>query len=315
MATADVPAAGGSVRRRRGRLRRQEILWSWIFLSPWVIGFVVFTAGPMVASLALSFTRYDVLNPPRWVGLANWATLMTDGRLHADIWNTFFFAALHVPLAMAVALGLSLLLDRVGRGAGIFRTAFYLPSVTPAVAIGILWFWLLNPQFGLVNAGLRLLHLPGPGWTTDPFWVKPGLVVMSLWGLGNTIVIYFAALRQVPNELYEAAGVDGARGWQQFRHVTLPMISSAIFYTLVIGTITTMQTFDQIYAMYFGTSTNTAVQPDSEMYVIYLFRQAFEYFHMGYASALAWLLFVIILVMTYVQFRFSRRFVHYEGDA
>jgi multiple sugar transport system permease protein len=303
-----------SRRRPVKRLRRQEILWSWVFLSPWLIGFAIFTAFPMLASLYLSFTRYDVLNPPQWRGLDNWALLVSDEEVRGALFNTFFYAALHVPLAIALALLLSLLLNRVGRGAGVFRTIFYLPSITPAVATGILWFWLLNPQFGIVNAGLHLLGIPGPGWTTDPRWVKPGIVLMSLWGLGNTVVIYFAALRQVPRELYEAASVDGARPWQTFFRITLPQISPTVFYTVIIGTIAALQYFTQVYVMFFGTQPDAGVKPDAEMYVVYLFTQAFQYFHMGYASALAWLLFVIIVVITFVQFRFGQRMVYYEAS-
>ncbi|PZR68366.1 MAG: spermidine/putrescine ABC transporter permease [Candidatus Dormiibacter spiritus] len=281
-------------------------------LSPWIFGFLIFTLGPMIVSLALSFTRYDVINPPEFIGLKNWALLFSDPLLLKSLQNTFFFAALHVPFAIAIALALALLLDQISRGAGFFRTVFYLPSITPAVATGILWLWLLNPQVGIVNQFLHLLHIPGPGWTTDPNWIKPGIVLMSLWGLGNTVVIYFAALRQVPNELYEAARVDGAKPWAQFFRITVPMISGTLFYTLVINTIFALQYFTEVYTMFFR-GQESGVSEDALFYVIYLFRQSFEYFHMGYASAMAWLLFAIIVVVTLVQVGFSRKFVYYEG--
>jgi multiple sugar transport system permease protein len=293
--------------------RRQNLFWTLLFLSPWLVGFVVLTAGPMLASLYLSFTEYDVLNPPRFVGIDNWIALFSDDRLIKSLWNTFFYTVLHVPLSMALALGLALLLNKVGRAAGFFRTVFYLPSVTPAVAVGVLWLWLLNPQVGLVNQALDLVGIDGPPWTTDPEWVKPSIVLMSLWGLGNTVVIYFAALRNVPQELYDAAKVDGANAWDEFRHVTIPMISGTLFFTLIVGTIAALQLFTEVYTMFFR-GQESGVSEDALFYVVYLFRQAFEFFHMGYASAMAWLLFLIILVITLIQIKVSKRWVYYEGQ-
>jgi multiple sugar transport system permease protein len=316
LATALAPTGGPARTRERSRFaaaKRSELFWALVFLSPWLIGFLVFSAGPMLASLLLSFTEYDVLNPPEWIGLNNYVTMFSDDRLVRSIGNTFFYAALHVPLALAIALFLALLLDRASRAAGFFRTVFYLPSITPAVATGVLWLWLLNPQSGLINRGLAMIGIDGPGWTTDPTWIKPGIVVMSLWGLGNTVVLYFAALRNVPTHLYEAARIDGAGAWQQFRHVTLPMISGTIFFTLVIGTITALQLFTEVYTMYFR-GQESGVSEDALFYVIYLFRQAFEFLNMGYASAMSWLLFLIVLAITLVQMRLSKRWVYYEGE-
>jgi len=283
------------------------------FISPWFIGFLIFTAGPMVASLGLAFTEYDVLNPPQFVGLQNFERLTTDPRLGLSLGNSIFYAALHVPLAMATALALALLLNRVGKAAGFFRTAFYLPSVTPAVAVGALWLWILNPRVGLINRGLALLGITGPGWTTDPNWIKPGIVLMSLWSVGSTVILYLAALRNVPQELYEASRIDGASGWQQFRHITIPMISGTIFFTLVVNTIGSLQIFTEVYTMYFGNMSSGAATSAGLFYNIYLFRQAFEFLHMGYASAMAWLLFIIILILTIIQLRTSNRWVYYEG--
>lgn len=316
MATALAPTGGPARSRERSRLaalKRSELFWALVFLSPWLIGFLVFSGGPMLASLVLSFTEYDVLNPPEWVGLSNYVAMFQDERLMRSIGNTFFYAALHVPLSMAIALFLAVLLDRARRAAGFFRTVFYLPSITPAVATGVLWLWLLNPQTGLINRGLALVGIDGPGWTTDPAWIKPGIVLMSLWGLGNTVVLYFAALRNVPQHLYEAARIDGAGAWQQFRHVTLPMISGTLFFTLVVGTIAALQLFTEVYTMYFR-GQESGVSEDALFYVIYLFRQAFEFLNMGYASAMAWLLFLIVLLITLVQVRLSRRWVYYEQE-
>jgi len=309
-------AQQAKVVRPRGRttpLQRNEMLAGLAFISPWFIGFLIFTAGPMVASLGLAFTEYDVLNPPQFVGLQNFERLTTDPRLGLSLGNSIFYAALHVPLAMATALALALLLNRVGKAAGFFRTAFYLPSVTPAVAVGALWLWILNPRVGLINRGLALLGITGPGWTTDPNWIKPGIVLMSLWSVGSTVILYLAALRNVPQELYEASRIDGASGWQQFRHITIPMISGTIFFTLVVNTIGSLQIFTEVYTMYFGNMSSGAATSAGLFYNIYLFRQAFEFLHMGYASAMAWLLFIIILILTIIQLRTSNRWVYYEG--
>ena len=289
--------------------------WSgFAFISPWFIGFFIFTAGPMVASLALSFTQYDILRPAEYVGLDNYRQLIEDPRLRLSLLNSFFYAALHVPLATIVALGLAQLLAGVGgKIANFFRTAFYVPSVTPAVAVGTLWLWILNPQIGLLNRGLRFMGLPGPGWTTDPTWIKPGIVLMSLWSLGGTVIIYYAALKNVPRTLYEAARIDGASAWQQFRYITVPMISGAIFFTLIVNTIGSLQMFTEVYTMYFGQMQSGTAGSAALFYVIYLFRQAFEFLHMGYASAMAWLLFVIILILTAIQLRLGNRWVYYEG--
>jgi multiple sugar transport system permease protein len=284
------------------------------FISPWFIGFLIFTAGPMVISLGLSLTDYDVLSAPEFVGLQNYQDMLSDTRLGLSLINSFIYAALHVPSVIIVALGLAMLLNRVGRAAGFFRTVFYLPSVTPAVAIGTLWLWILNPHSGLVNRGLALIGIDGPGWTTDPLWLKPGIALMTLWSVGSTVIIYLAALRNVPPELYEAARIDGANAWKQFRYVTLPLISGTIFFTLIVNTIASLQIFTEVYTMFFGNMNSGAASTAGLFYNIYLFRQAFEFFHMGYASAMAWLLFVIILILTIIQLKVSRRWVYYEGE-
>ena len=216
---------------------------------------------------------------------------------------------------MAISLGLALLLQRVGRASGLFRTLFYLPVMTPAVAVGILFLFLLNGQRGLINGMLGLVGIQGPAWTTDPAWIKPGIVLMSLWTLGSTTIIYLAALNNVPRELYEAARLDGAGAWHQFRHITVPMISGALFFTLIVNTIASLQLFAEVYTMYFGNRATQGSTTDAALfYVVYLFQQAFQFLHMGFASAMAWLLFVIILAITVIQVRVGNRFVYYEGD-
>jgi multiple sugar transport system permease protein len=301
---------------REGRVtpQRRELFAALAFISPWIIGFILFTAGPMVISLGLSFTDYDVLSPPVYVGLKNYQQLLVDPKLRLSLMNSFFYAALHVPLATIIALALALLLNRVSnRTAGFFRTAFYLPSITPAVAVGTLWLWILNPRIGVINRGLSLIGITGPGWTTDPNWIKPGIVLMSLWSVGTTVILYLAALRNVPPELYEASKIDGASPWQQLLRITIPMISGTIFFTLIVNTIGAVQIFTEVYTMFFGNMNSTAASSAGLFYNIYLFQQAFKFLHMGYASAMAWLLFVIILILTVIQLRVSRRWVYYEG--
>ena len=286
------------------------------FLSPWIIGFLVFMAGPMVASLVLSLTDYDVLTSTDFVGAANYQQLLADPKVRTSLANTLIYTVLHVPLTMAVSLGLAMLLVRAGRrSAGFFRTVFYLPTITPKVAVGVLFLLLFNGQVGLINEVLGWVGINGPDWTSDGQWIKPGLVVMSAWSLGSTVIIYLAALQDVPRDLYEAAEMDGASPWARFRAVTVPMISGALFFTLIINTISSLQTFDEVYTAFFGSSNQQTYGNDAALfYVIYLFQQAFQFLHMGYASALAWLLFLIIVLITLVQVRLSRRFVYYESE-
>jgi multiple sugar transport system permease protein len=305
-----------ATRRRpaRGVGGRGEGRWALAFLSPWIVGFVVFTAGPMVASLILSFTDYDLVSSPRMVGTQNYRDLMSDPRLLTAMRNTVIYTVLHVPLAMVLALGLALVLNRLARGQGFFRTLVYLPVMTPPVAIGAMFLLLLNGRTGLVNEVLSWVGITGPAWTTDPAWVKPGLVLMSLWTIGGTAVIYLAALKDVPMQLHEAALLDGAGPWQRFRNVTLPMISGTVYFTLIVNTIASLQTFSEVYTMYFGNAATASSSGDAAlMYAVYLFQQAFQFLHMGYASAMAWLLFVVIMVITAVQIRVARQRVYYEG--
>lgn len=308
-------AASAPSRTKGGALRRSEQWWGYAFLLPWIVGFVVFTAGPMIASLVLSFTDYDAIpmTPDSFVGVANYQQMLDDPRVWLSLSNTLFFTILYVPLSMGLALGLALMLDRVVRGTGFFRTAFYLPNITPAVAVGALFLLLLNGQQGIVNQLLRSVGIAGPSWLNDRDWIKPGIVLMMLWSIGGTIVIYFAALRNVPRELYEAATVDGAGAWARFRSITVPFISGALFFTLIINTIAALQLFSEVYTMFFGRQTSGASERSALFYMIYIFRNAFEFKKMGYASALSWLLFVVIAVISIVQFRASRRFVYYAG--
>jgi multiple sugar transport system permease protein len=305
-------AAGTPAPARRGWRPAEETRWAYIFLLPWIIGFVVFTAGPMIASLYLSFTDYNVIRPPEPVGLDNYEQLMGDRRVPLALWNTIYYTLFNVPGTIILSLALAMMLLRVGRASGFFRTAFYLPNVTPAVAVGTLFLLLLAGN-GLLNRAIGAVGIDGPNWLTDPAWIKPGIVVMSLWTLGSTVVIYFAALRNVPVELYEAARIDGANSWQQFKSITVPFISGALFFTIIVNTIASLQIFAEVFTMFFGSRSGPG-QETALFYTIYLFQKAFRDLDMGYASALAWVLFVIILVITLIQVRLSSRFVYYAGE-
>jgi multiple sugar transport system permease protein len=306
----------------RGGAARREAGAAYLFLSPWIIGFIVFTAGPMVASAYFSLTAYNVLQPPRWVGLDNYTQILTGDELFRQaLKNTFIYALMFVPAHMLVALTLALLLNRNAHGTPIWRTLFYLPSITPVVAVAILWRALLNPNSGVINTVLGWVGIAGPGWTTDPSWLKPSLVFMQVWAVGGTMLIYLAGLKNIPASLYEAAAMDGAGRFSRFFHVTIPMLSSVLFFTAVINTIAAFQTFAEPAILFAqpGGDPNSGLQGGSGnaalLYTMYLFTQAFTYFRMGYASALAWILFVIIIAFTVLQFRLSSRWVYYEGGA
>ena len=302
-------------RSRPGLLERREARAAYVFIAPWIIGFIVFTAGPMIVSLWLSFTDYSLVEPGQVVGAANYQQLVDDPRVAKSLANTFVYAAMFVPLGTAVALALAMLLHRVGRAAGFFRTVFYLPVMTPAVAAGAMFLLLLNGQRGLVNQVLGWFGITGPNWTTDPAWLKPSLAVVSLWTVGGSIIIYLAALNNVPRQLHEAALLDGAGPVRRFVSVTLPMISGALFFTVITHTIAAMQMFDQAYTMFYGPQQKSTASDESLVYMVYLFQNAFEFFKMGFASAMAWILFLIILVITVIQVRVGNRFVYYEGGS
>ena len=300
-------------RRRLSPLAREDRRDFWLFLSPWVLGFLCFGAGPIVASLVLSFTDYSIFRPPRWVGLANYREMLTADPLIAKaLWNTLFYTAFAVPLGTVCALLLAVLLNQKVRGLSVWRTVFYLPAVVSGVAMAVLWRWIFNPEIGLANTllrpFLRVLDLPDPTWLLDPMLAKPAYVLMSVWGVGGGMIIFLAALQGIPRHLYEAAEIDGAGALSRFRHVTLPMLTPVIFFSLTMGFIGSFQIFTQAYVM-----SGRGVDNSTLFYVLYLFEQAFRYFRMGYAAAMAWVLFAIVLVVTVVQFRLAKRWVFYAG--
>ncbi|HJT75873.1 MAG TPA: sugar ABC transporter permease [Gemmataceae bacterium] len=299
--------------RRRSAVHAGDTRAAWLFISPWVVGFLVFTLYPLLYTGYLSLTDYDVINDPNFIGVDNYRALVHDDKVVLALRNTVVFTVMSVPVKIVLSFLLALLLNKAGRATGFFRTAFFLPKMTPPVAIGILLLLLFNGQSGLINEVLGWFGINGPAWTTDPTWVKPGLVVMSLWTVGASIIIMLAALRNVPQELYDAARVDGARWWSQTRHITIPMTSGAIFFLVIVDTIAALQSFTEAYTAYFGAGNSTYSNDAALFYAIYLFQQAFQFLHMGYASAMALLLFVIIMAITAIQVRLSRRFVYYEG--
>jgi multiple sugar transport system permease protein len=284
---------------------------------------------PFVASLAWSFTRYDMLSPPRYTGVDNYAQLAeelwTGQRFGQAVWNTSYYALVSVPLSIALGIGLAVMLSWQVRGRAVYRTIFFLPSVVPAVASSILWMWLLNPQSGLVNFVLSLAGLPTPGWlnsTAEAAWLpgwfagngglgsKDALVLMSLWGVGNFMIIYLAALGDIPASLYEAAELDGAGPLRRFWHITLPMLSGVVFFNLIMGLIHAVQTFTQVYIVSEGQG---APAGSTLMLSLYIFLSAFKYLDLGYASAMAWTLLVLVLALTMALFRSSRYWVYYQG--
>lgn len=299
--------------KRRSAARREAIA-GYLFISPWIIGFLLFTLGAMAYSLVISFSRYNLAtNRARPAGLDNYRLLIEDPKVATSLQNTLFYAVMAVPLEIIFALFLAMLLNQVGRGAGFFRTAYYLPKMTPAVATASVFLLLLNGNTGAINQFLGIFGIEGPQWLIDPAWVKPSIVLMTLWGVSGTMVIFLAALKNVPRDLYEVAALDGAGPVAKFRHITLPMISGAIFFNVIVLTIAALQVFDQAYLL-FWRDQNQASPEASLFYGVYLYMQAFRQFNFGFASAMAWLLFVIILAISIVQVKVGNRFVYYEGE-
>lgn len=279
-----------------------------LFITPWLITFLWFTLGPFIASIFLSFTNYRFIGLPTWIGLDNYVRLFTDDpKFIRSIINTLYYTAVHVPGIMIMAFFVAILLNQKVKGQPIYRTAFYLPSVTAGVATAYLWILLLQPN-GLVNQFLGLVGIDGPNWLTSSTWAMPALILMSFWGLGTTMIIYLAALQGIPQHLYEAASVDGAGVIRKMWHVTVPMMTPAIFLTAVLQIIGSWQVFTQALIV-----TNGGPRDSTLFILLHLYRTGFEYFQMGYASAIAWVLFVIILVFTILQFGIARRWVYYEG--
>ncbi len=303
------------------KLARSEARWFWLFISPWIVGLILFRGGPILGSLYLSFTEYNVADPPMWVNLENYRRLLTDDIFYKSLQVSGLYTLLAVPAGIVVSLVMALLLNQKGVPfLGVFRTLYYIPAlVAGSVAVAFLFQWLLNPSFGIVNyliamlageEGLIPLGLKGPRWFFDPNWVVPSFVLMSLWGFGASMLIYLAGLQGVPTALYEAARIDGAGAWRRFQNVTLPMISPVVLFTFITGMIGSFQVFTPAYIVSGGVGGPAYA---SMFYVLYLYVNAFRRYRFGYASTQAWFLFLIILVLTVIALRVSRRAVYYEA--
>lgn len=302
---------------KRSRPRHKDTLLGFLCISPWLFGFVALTAGPILASVFFSFTSFGLISAPRWLGLANYRKMLFDDRLFwqaLKVTGRYSFSA--VPLGLALGLGLALLLNERVKLLGMWRTIFYLPAVLSGVAVAIMWTWVFNPKFGVLNWALRLVGITGPGWLADPDWALNALVIMSLWGVGGGMLIYLGGLQGIPTDLYDAAKVDGAGRWRRFRNVTLPMLSPILFYNLVQGIIGSFQAFTPAYVM-----TGGGPMYATFLYVYYLYQNAFIYSGasavgfggMGYACAMAWVLFLVIMFFTVLVLRSSAAWVYYEG--
>lgn len=288
---------------------RKEALQFYLAIAPWLVGFILFTAGPMLISLWTSFTDWDLLTDPQWVGLENYRSLATDPTFIQSIKVTLAYTAAYVPLDLVGGLLLALLVRPRLRGIGIYRTIFYLPTVFSGVAFVVVWLWMLNPNGGLINLVLRWFGIEGPRWLLDPKYALWSLVMMSFWGWGRSMALYLGGMQSIPGELYEAAAMDGAGSFRQFSKITLPLLSPIIFFNLVLSIISTFQSFTSAFV-----ATNGGPLDSTLFLVLYIYRQAFEYFHMGYAAALAWVLFAIILVLTLVLLRSQKFWVFYLGE-
>lgn len=289
--------------------RRWEEMVAYLFISPWILGFLIFTVGAMLYSLGLSFAETDLLTFNRFVGLENFGELFSDRFVRRSLTVTTIYTFTTVPLGTILALGLALLLNQQLRFQGLFRTIFYLPSVVSGVAVAILWQWIYHPNFGLINSMLAQIGVDGPRWLFSREWALPALIIMALWSVGGSMLIFLAGLQGIPTELYDAAHVDGANAWRRFQHVTIPMLTPTIFFNLILSIIGSYQVFTNAFVMTEGGPGSATL-----MLVLLIYRVAFEQFHFGYASAIAWLLFTIILVFTLMIIRSSHFWVYYAVD-
>jgi len=281
-----------------------------LWISPWLIGFLIFSLGPIIASFYLSLTRYKIGGSPEWIGLANYNMAFFEDKLFwPSLWRTAYFSLASVGLGVVLSLLAAMLLNQDIKGKTIFRALYYLPSLTPVVALAILWQWLLAPKQGLVNHLLSFVNIPGPGWLTSQTWAVPSIILITLWSTvgGGRMIIFLAGLQNVPKELQEAAQIDGANGWQRFRHITIPLISPVILFNTLLGVIGSFSVFSVAYIATAG-GPNYATW----FYMLHLYYNAFSYFQMGYASALAWVFFVFIFLLSYIQIKLSERWVYYE---
>jgi ABC-type sugar transport system permease subunit len=291
----------------RFSLRKRGILAGYLFIAPVILGYLIWVAGPMLMAIWLSLTEWDMLRPATFVGLSNYQQMLHDDLFWKSLAVTFYFTLVSVPLSLALSFAVALLVNVNVRGIALFRMLFYLPSIVPLVVNAVLWLWIFNSELGLLNAVLRSLGIPKVLWFQDSNWSMPALIIMSQWGIGGSMIIFLAGLQGIPQHLYEAAEIDGANYWQRFWNVTIPMMSPVIFFNLVIGLIGALQTFVPGYLMTQGGPQNSTL-----FYGLYIFRSAFRDFKMGYAAALSWVLFAIVLLLSLFVFRYLGRLVYYE---
>jgi len=294
------------------KFNKQQAIFGILFMMPWFIGFIIFGLYPMIMSVYYSLCRYDVLRIPQFIGLGNYQKLIfEDPYFWTSISNTLIYTVLRVPLCIIGSLLLAVLVNNAVRGVKFFRTIYFIPSIVTGVVLSVVWLWMFNPQFGLINSFLAYMGIPGPLWLLDPNWSKPSMVLMSIWSIGGgRMLVFLAALQGIPKHLYEAVDIDGGGWWAKFRNVTIPMLSPVIFLWSVLEIIFSLQVFVEAYIMTQGGPLNSTM-----FYNLYLYNKAFNDFEMGYASALAWLLLIISLIITVIQFRISKRWVHYDGGA
>lgn len=309
--TAGVPLRGAAPRKPRlsKRVIRDNIA-GFLFISPWLIHFVVLIAFAMIYSLRISLMETDLLSTEKFVGLANYAKLWDDELFWKSFRVTAYYSFVLVPSGIVLALAIAMLMNQKVKLIGVWRTLFYLPSVVSGVAVAILWGYVLNPRFGLLNLGLKYIGIDGPRWLFSEIWAVPGFIIMGLWGAGGAMLLYLAGLQGIPTQLYEAAEIDGAGSWHRFRHITIPMLTPTIYFNLLINIIGSFQVFTQSYIMTGGGPNNATLTQ-----VLYLYRKGFQDFQFGYASALAWALFLVIMLFTVLVIRSSEGWVHYEGEA
>ncbi|WP_409276258.1 carbohydrate ABC transporter permease [Neobacillus sp. SCS-31] len=290
----------------------KENIWGYLFISPWIIGFLGLTLGPLLFSLAASFTDYNITSKMNFIGFDNFARMFTiDDLFWTSLWNTFYYVIFSVPLTTAGAILIAVLLNQKIFGMKVFRTIYYLPAILSGVAVYFLWMQLLSPSTGLVNTFLGWFGIDGPAWLFDPEWTKPALILMKMWGVGGGMLLYLASLQGVSREMYEAADIEGATGLQKFFYITLPMISPIIFFDIITSTIGGFQIFQEAYVM---TENGSGAPANSLLfYNLHMWNNAFKFFDMGYASAMAWILFIIVMILTVLNLKLGKRWVHYEG--
>jgi len=299
---------GAAGQRARTSQRASEQRTAYLFLLPWILGFLIFTLGAMAFSLGLSFFDTDLLSTYTFIGLGNYNELVRDPLFHKSLRVTFLYTAIVVPFGTLIALGIALMLNQRIRGVSVWRTIYYLPAVVSGVAVALIWSWVLNPQSGLLNQALARFGIAGPRWFSSEDWALPGLALIALWGTGTNMLLYLAGLQSIPTELQEAARIDGAGPFRTFFAVTLPLLTPTIFFNVVIGIINSFQVFTNVYVLTQGGPNNATLT-----LVAFLYKQSFQLFHFGYASAIAWVVFAIVLVFTLALVRSSEWWVHYEG--